>query len=326
MAVPRIALPRRLLAIALLVACALTAFPAALPAPVVAAGTPSRRGSGATPCRFTKTATVWTLRADCATRHTIALPHGVTLDGAGKTITLNGSARSYAVGGSSRQDRAGLLIADGVGGVRHVALRQHLQGRCRGSNSVWAIAFANASGRVADTTITAVGVAPGQADNCYDGIFAGGDFDAPQQVDLAGVKITGPDRLPDPSSVTQRAIAIEFMWAGTGTVADSVIQDTGTGVRVSDSATVTVTDSTIQDVWRGGDVWEEGVLTLRDNTLSVGGTGIFFNENGGGAASGNAISGFTCGIGIHDAADAVTIGTNTFPSPGNQFDVCDSRG
>ncbi len=70
--------PRLLIAVA---SAALTAGALVLPATTGSALTTS------TPCTFTKTATTWTLQADCTTDETILVDAGITVDGKQHTIT-----------------------------------------------------------------------------------------------------------------------------------------------------------------------------------------------------------------------------------------------
>lgn len=74
-----------------------------------------------------KTDTLWTLQRDCATKATIALDDGVTLDGANHTIRLAGAASGYQgadPGFPQSVVRAGVLIQDGDGEVHDLTIDQ----------------------------------------------------------------------------------------------------------------------------------------------------------------------------------------------------------
>jgi hypothetical protein len=72
----------------------------------------SRGGKGR--CQFTKRDDVWTLRGNCATNETVAIPRGIALDGAGRTISLTGDAEAFvSVGVRVSQAAVRNLTIDG---------------------------------------------------------------------------------------------------------------------------------------------------------------------------------------------------------------------
>lgn len=297
-------------------------------------------------CRFNKKGKRWILCADCTISQTIQLPNGVTLDGNGKTITMSGPKSGYAVcgvaavvnPGEAGQANVVNLTLDGGG----------LSEPCSvdGSNEPCGIVFGQTSGRIENVTITNI--------NCTAAILASVDGRTPERtIEVVNSRITAD---PPPG---RGGFGINFSSIGAGRLVAHVSESeftsaallfnsnveatvdgcslTATSISGFNGAHVTVSNSTITDAGVGvSGESANTVMTVTGNTI-VGPddddeflvAGIQFGPGSSGSVSGNAISnyfddspGVGCGIRVSADAGDVTIGTNTFPPPGNEQDVC----
>jgi hypothetical protein len=270
-------------------------------------------------CHFTKTATKWTLQADCGTTSTITIPDGVTLDGKGKTIHLVGRISHYAFAGGNGLS-AGLLIKDGTVTIRNLTLSERIQGCSAGG--MFEIMFFHASGRVETSTITQDRHASLEEGLCAEAIAVFG---------VGGESVDVDDVIISSNFNTDGVL---FRGLVTGSVTNSTIKNKGYAVTADSGATATVEGNTLNPVAHG--VFDEGsgtIVTVKTNTIvgpdddDGGSTGVDFSNDAAGEISGNAISNYltNCGIRIFAGAGDVTIGDNTFPDPGNEQDICDFR-
>jgi hypothetical protein len=283
-------------------------------------------------CQFVKTPTVWTLRKSCTTTRTIAIPGGVMLDGAGRTIRAKGPAAKFG---------DGLIESAGAtAGVKNLTLdARGVTGGCVETGPQHGIFFGQADGTVENTSVRGV---------CGWAIETG-SAGIGKTLDVTGCSIdaTGAIRggvVVRKGSITNTTVANGAtgfsLTNGAVTIDSCTVTGAVTGLSASATANVTVTSSDFT-VGRFGLVFDQNATgDVSGNSIvgpgSFGGdtAGIVYRGGSGGDASGNEISGFddsvgSNGCGILVAADAGTVtldtgGANTFPNPpGNEQDVCD---
>jgi hypothetical protein len=290
-------------------------------------------------CRFKKKGKRRILCADCTINQPIQLPNGVTLDGNGKTITLAPA--------QSAQRLTGLLALSGEANVVNLTIDGGASGEsCNDGDGPDGIYFQDTSGRIENVTVRNL--------NCGNAFAANATAAAVEPtVEVANSRVTAAR--PDPNSNT----GVNFGTIGPGRLVASISDSTFTAAEVlfngeveatvdgctltasflsgSNGAHVSVADTTITDSTVGiiGD-GPNTVMTVTGNTIvgpdddmDVLITGVDFRPGSSGSVSNNAISnyfvdgpGIGCGIHVDAAAGEVTIGTNTFPPPGNEQDVC----
>lgn len=311
-----------------------------------------KRNKAPTPtgCQFTKTATTWTLKANCTTRETIAVPSGVTLDGAGHTVTATGPIGNF--------DAAIVLARRNATATRVQNLTligSALSGPCVAPRELIGIRFAETSGAIDNVTISNLRL----GDECGLGIIIDGNNAA--DVDVTNSRMSG------------MLGGIGYLEA-TGAIENNVLIDNGLGILASRAfSTVLVRSNQIQGEERGIEIFESPSATVSDNTVTgVGGVGILFwsstatnagidnntiattgfgivavssssaamtnneitgpgaNQSNGsgivyqtasqGSVAGNTISGFACGINRDASAGTVTVGANILT--GNTSATC----
>jgi hypothetical protein len=298
-------------------------------------------------CLFKVKGKRWLLQADCAITRTIRISRGITVDGQGHTIAMAGAKTGY--------EGAGLLAVAGSAGGRANVVNltidgAGLTGPCALNGSdppdPAAIHFGQTSGRIEDVTIVNV--------TCTSAIAATASgspvkhtievvntrVTATPPADRAGVGInvgaTGAARLVANivnSEFTSAALLFNTNVDGT---VDNCAITTGF-IGGLHGANVTVKNTTITNAILGISAEGTGTtLTATGNTI-VGPdddmnlliTGIHFRPGSSGSVNGNAISNYVvddsgegCGIRVDPGTGEVTIGTNSFPPPANERDVC----
>jgi hypothetical protein len=292
-------------------------------------------------CQFKVKGKRWILQADCTITQTIEIPKGITIDGNGKTIAMSGPNSGYTL--------AGLLVVGGRANVVNLTIDgSGLSEQCAFDGSdPGAISFGQASGRIENVSIANV--------YCIGAIMASVyETTRVHTISVARSRVTAD---PPPGQI---GMGINFSGVGgkhlVATITDSEfidaaillsdnIEGTVEGCDVAKGyidarrgAHVTVSNNTITDCLTGVFAEEPGsVLHVTGNTIigpdddqNVVIAGIDFRPGTSGSASGNAISNYfvdgpgpSVGCGISVATGATpTIGTNTFPSPGNEQNVC----
>jgi hypothetical protein len=290
-------------------------------------------------CRFKKKGNRRILCADCTISQTIQLPNGVTLDGNGKTITLSPA--------QSAPRLIGLHAGSGEANVVNLTIDGGATGEsCNDGDGPDGIHFQDSSGRIENVTIVNV--------NCGNAIAANVSASSTERtIEVTNSSVTAAR--PDPNSNT----GVNFGATGAGRLVARISDSTFTAAEVlfngeveatvdgctltatflsgSNGAHVTVTDTTITESTVG--IIGEGpntVMTVTGNTIvgpdddmDVLITGVDFRPGSSGSVSNNAISNYFvdgpsvgCAIRVDPDAGEVSIGTNTFPPPGNEQNVC----
>jgi hypothetical protein len=298
-------------------------------------------------CLFNVKGKRWLLQADCPITRTIQIPKGITVDGQGHTISMAGAKTGYA--------GAGLVAVAGAAGGRANVVNltidaAGLTGPCavNGSDPLdpAAILFGQTSGRIEGVTIvniTCTGaivatVSDSRVDHTIEVVNT--RVTATPPADRAGVGINvganGPSRLiANIVNSEFTSAAVLFNTNVDGTVDDCTF--TAGFIGGLHGANVTVKDTTMTNAVVGISVEGAGsTLTATGNTI-VGPdddmnlliTGIDFRPGSSGSVNGNAISNYVvdgpcegCGIRVDPGAGDVAIGTNSFPPPANERDIC----
>jgi hypothetical protein len=222
-------------------------------------------------CQFSKTATLWTLQADCTISKTIEIPDGVTLDGNGKTITMSGNTSGYLKEVPDDWTVAAAVLANGGNAnVHDLTIRGgSLTGSCAPTGPE-GLAFINTSGTIERVTVE--DIALGGSFPCGSGITAtgtGGQTVAIEDVTVSGCPSNGVWGLSrantdgitinlDGANVTKGSVADQFEAAIAyegGRVAGSIANanvstEVGTGIYVVGrgdmaGAVVAITDVTV---------------------------------------------------------------------------------
>jgi hypothetical protein len=297
-------------------------------------------------CIFKVKGNHWRLQADCTITRTIEAlnPKAITIDGQGHTITMVGAKTGFT--------GAGLLLVSGSAGGRADVINLTIDGAgltepCAVNSTdpidPAAITFGMTSGRIENVTIANI--------NCTNAIAATlADAASSQTIKVAntrvsatppagragvGINISGVGRLvASVSASTFTSAALLFNTNVEATVDGCTLASTFIGGL--HGASVTVLNSTITNSTVG--ITAEGTgTTLRATGNTIVGpdddqgrliSGIDFRPGSSGDVNGNAISnyfvdgsGVGCGIRVATGVNP-TIGTNTFPPPGNEQDVC----
>jgi hypothetical protein len=312
-------------------------------------GQACRNGACEGLCTFTKTATTWTLQRDCVTTSPIDIPDGVTLDGDGHTIVLVGKPISV---------RYGVGLQGGTATVRNLTLDgSGVTSTC--ADRGVGILVGDASAVIEDTTIT------GLAASCGDAIRVIVGNAATRTVTIDTVSIADAQVGINTSAINTLILTVtecdmeavnfgvQVQYNVEATIDSNEIAANTYGVVIVASAAVnaapdvTATGNTVTGAQIGMSVAlaeaatstvtptldATGNTIIGPGPIAAGGThGLFFGKQAAGSATTNTISNFFdnranvgCGIFVAANAGAVTIGTNAFPAPGNEQNVCDFR-
>ncbi len=313
-------------------------------------GQACRNGACQGLCTFTKTATTWTLQRDCVTTFPIDIPDGVALDGDGHTIVMVGKPISlrYGVGVQGVTATVRNLTLDGSGVTSTCADRGV------------GILVGDASAVIEDTTITGLAASCGDAIRVIVGNSA-----LEQTVDIDTVSIADAQVGINTSAINKLTLivtecdmqdvnfGIQVQYNVEATIDSNEIAANTYGVVVLASASVnaapdvTARDNTVTGAQIGMSVAlaeaetssvtptldATGNVLVGPGPIAAGGThGLFFGKQAAGSANTNTISNFFdnranvgCGIFVAANAGAVAIGTNSFPAPANEQNVCDFR-
>lgn len=290
----------------------------------------------------------WLLQSDCTITRTIEIqsPAGLVIDGQNHTISMSGPKTGFHLAGllvSSDEEGGQVDIANltvngaAVTGVCSVSPTDPLD-----PNGIY---IGNTSGKIDNVTLTDIpctralaitnnNVTPAQTFT-VNNIHVATKLPAARAGLGLGAAANGPGRLT--VSVTGSTFAdssVDFNSVVTATVDRCTL--TKSAIAGLHGARVTVKNSKITNTTVGIYVQEGGTtLSATGNTVTGTGsgegietTGIDFRAGSSGSASGNAISNYldsspgnACGIRVAPGVSA-TIGSNTFPAPGNEFDVC----
>jgi hypothetical protein len=242
-------------------------------------------------CKFTKSATLWTLQQDCAISRPIEIPNGVTLDGNGKTISIPGelifviAIRDQYPGASSTSSyTVRNLIMDGTGCGAHYLLYSDFGDLTVENVTVTNFPCDGAAVRNVSRPGGSLDVRNSTFQNVNRGVsvsnsFSGGTSDVTVRDNtftnvLVGIHAEGQ---------SVNLVATGNTIVGRGEVAEKTF-----GVGYEDHATGEVSGNTISN--------------------------FFYNGSGS----------IACGIYVDIFTPDVTIGANTFPvPPGSEENVCD---
>lgn len=158
-----------------------------------------------------------------------------------------------------------------------------------------------------------------------------------------GMFFNGPFDVRISDSTVRGASYVALWFEGTttkATIEDSVIEASFVGIEAAFFSTVSVVDSTIRDVFWGVSVDQGSTFTAQDTTIRGRGPspdqafGIaYFAPDTQGSVADVAISGFSdtnpdtvsCGLLIQAGAGSVEVDDVSFPSPGNEQNLCDEQ-